>query len=142
VIGTWLAGLEGAAWALVIENTAMMIVQHILLRRFLQLSLTDVLGKIWPSLLSCALMGAVVWALKRAMHPTPDDTILEDLLSLAVIGAGGALVYAAALLAFWAAAGRPASSPEGLILELLRKRLLKAPAKAAGALKGGGKTGT
>ncbi|WP_340118801.1 lipopolysaccharide biosynthesis protein [Pelagibius sp. 7325] len=142
VIGTWLAGLEGAAWALVIENTAMMIVQHALLRRFLQLSLTDVLGKIWPSLLSCALMAVAVWALKRAMHPTPEDTILQDLLGLAVVAAGGALVYVAGLLAFWAASGRPAGSPEGLILDLLRKRLLKAPAKAAGAVTGGGKTGT
>lgn len=142
VFGTWLAGLEGAAWGLVVENILMMLIQHVLLRRFLPVSIWDVFGKIWPSLLSCALMAVVVWALKQVMHPTPGDTILEDLYGLAVVAAGGGLVYVAGLLAFWAAAGRPARSPEGLILDLLRKRFFKAPPKAAGAATGGGDSGS
>jgi PST family polysaccharide transporter len=142
IVGTWIAGLEGAAWALVAENTAMMIVQHSILRRFLRISMMDVLSRIWRALAACGVLALALWSIKTAVVPPPNVGIIEDLAGLILLVAAGALAYTVALLCFWAICGRPAGSAEGVVLALLKRKLLRKGPPAGKALTSGGKTGS
>jgi O-antigen/teichoic acid export membrane protein len=142
IIGTWVADLEGAAWALVIENTAMVIVQHHMLRRFLQATLTQVLSRLWRTLVSCCLMAWAVWEIQGMLIPPPTAGIAEQLFRLALVVTVGALIYGAGLLCLWCLSGRPADSAEGIIVTLVRNRLRRTPRQAKDAITSGGKTGT
>jgi len=136
VIGTWLAGLEGAAWALVIENTAMMILQHAILRRFLNVSAGYVISKVWRSVVSCAIMALAVWGVKSEFA-APESIGLSELASaLALAVFVGAATYGVSLLALWALSGRPADSAEGVVLAALRKKLFRRQAQKNAAITG------
>lgn len=142
IVGTWLAGLEGAAWALIVENTVMMIVQHTILRRFLEISVMEVFGRIWRSLAASGVLALALWALKSTAILPANTSIIEDLAGLALLAGAGCLAYAAALLAFWALCGRPAGSAEGMILALIRRRLTRPAPEVGEAVTSAGKTGT
>ena len=141
IVGTWLADLEGAAWALVAEDTAMMGVQYWILRRFLQISILEVLTRVWRALAACGVLALALWGIKTALALPANAGIVQDLASLALLAAAGTLAYAVALLSFWAVSGRPAGSAEGVVLAFLRRKLLRT-SRAGEAVTSGGKTGT
>jgi len=136
-----LADLEGAAWALVAEDTAMMGVQYWILRRFLQISILEVLTRVWRALAACGVLALALWGIKTALALPANAGIVQDLASLALLAAAGTLAYAVALLSFWAVSGRPAGSAEGVVLAFLRRKLLRT-SRAGEAVTSGGKTGT
>ncbi len=125
--GTWLAGLFGAAWALVAASFIMMIVRTYVLQRSLRISLASLMSRIWRALASCGLMVLAVWSLKRTLVSPAATGIAERLSDLALVVAAGALVYGLGLWLFWGLSRCPADSAEGTVLALLRKKLSRTP---------------
>ncbi len=142
IVGTWLAGIEGAAWALVFENTAMMFVQHYILRRFLQVSWLDVVSRLWRTLAACGAMALAVWGVKGMLVAPQEAGLQEQLYGLALIVAAGGLVYTAGLLALWYLSGRPAGSAEGLVVKTIRDRFQRRRRQAGEQVTSGEKTET
>jgi len=107
-------GLVGAGFAVAIVAILEEICYLVLTFRRFGLRLSDLIKNNWRSAIAAALMAAAVVILKRALGT--DVTFLH--LSLQI--AGGAIVYTAALLAAWLAAGRPRGA-EATVLNIFRE---------------------
>ena len=141
VFGTWKAGIEGAAWALAVRGVVLLIIQHYLLRRFLQTSFSHVLSRLWRTLAASAVMVVAVWFVKDALNLPEAPGISDEIYALSIVVPAGALAFAASLLALWAACGRPADSAESVALAACRKKLLRPRARPQAAVSAGEKTG-
>ena len=142
IVGTWMAGIEGAAWALVAENTLMLLVHHGLLRHHLQTSFAQVFRWLWRALASCCAMVLAVAAVRTTLiAPAPAGTT-EMISALALVVATGGLAFLITLLSLWALSGRPEASAEHVVLTALRKKFFPAAPPVEAAVTGGEKAGS
>jgi lipopolysaccharide exporter len=118
--GTLEAGLLGAAWGLAAATFATLIINFVVIVRFLALSWTALFGRIWRVLLAVALMAAAVKATAYALSTSMPGTPLAAQLMLLVVV--GAMTYLLVLFAAWRLCGSP-DGAEQQILNVLASRL-------------------
>jgi O-antigen/teichoic acid export membrane protein len=118
IVGITLAGLAGAAWALVATAALNLLLSYVVVIRHLHISLL-LLGKaIWRCWLSAAIMAAIVSAALSLSAAWLDNPWAQ-------LGAGivlGAAVYPLTLLALWWIAGRPHGAEQMALSALARMR--------------------
>lgn len=125
LVGGALGGMLGGLLETVLMTQA-------LFRRY-GVTLAALGGQIWRPLAASAVMAALLLGSGYA-HPPPHAPASVQVTALAILIPLGVIVYGAALLAAWLAAGRP-SGPETDLLALLRPTLarLRRPLARRGA---------
>jgi lipopolysaccharide exporter len=108
-------GMEGAAAARLLAALLIAPVLALLAVRLLGIPLRALIGSVWRPVAAAAAMAAAVRLVHPLLPPLPP-------LRLALDAVFGACVYAASVLLFWHAAGRP-RGPERAVLETVSLRL-------------------
>lgn len=103
VIGIWLGGLIGAAWAAVTVACAGLVVSYGITLRILAVSPLRLLGAVWRTWLAAIVMGAAL----HSLSAWAEDAIGFPAVRLVCGIAAGALIYAAVHFLLWWIAGRP-----------------------------------
>jgi O-antigen/teichoic acid export membrane protein len=124
VIGTWHAGIVGAAWATVASRFLVTALEYYVLFYFLGLTVIDCFPRVWRTILSCGLMTATIFALKQSQFLSSHDDLVAQMLNLAIVVLCGTLTYALGIFLLWAIFDRSAKSAEGIILSVLREKCL------------------
>lgn len=125
IVGTWLGGLAGAAWATVGTRLIVMAVEYFILWRVLGLSLITLLVRVWRVLASSSVMAASVWALKQHMALSTDAGLAELSQNLAIVVPCGVFAYGASLLTLWTLSRRPENSAEAVIVTFVHQSLFR-----------------
>jgi O-antigen/teichoic acid export membrane protein len=122
VIGITLAGLAGAAWALVATASINLVLSYAIIGRTLHISMVDLAKAVWRSWLAAAVMAAVVLWVGSAPVALLDHSIVRLVVCVPL----GVVVYVAALIGLWMASGRPRSAEQFTLTAI---RQLRARAK-------------
>jgi O-antigen/teichoic acid export membrane protein len=86
-------GIEGVAWGNTVVRIIGIVIDMLVVARFIKISVWDNLRVIWPPLLAACLMSGAVRLLYSAVDPTERGGIPVLALTVAV----GAMVYLAAM---------------------------------------------
>ena len=105
VIGTWLYDFTGFLAGYALSTVIGTGINLVFLKGLLQISVADQLRNCSRSILSTLIMVAVVAGLRHAINLP--ETILGDIIHIALLGLTGALVYTAAHISLWIVSGRP-----------------------------------
>lgn len=121
--GMYLAGLEGVVWARVVSGCLIIVLNLLLIRRLLEVSVTQQLLAPWRSYLSGLAMGGfyIVAGSELGLLSMQDLWAVPQLLALAAVGA---VLYGTVHMGLWAIA-RPRDSAEGKLLKMLPTRFRK-----------------
>lgn len=122
VLGMHLAGLSGVVWARVASGAFIVLLNLMLMKRVLGVSIAEQVAAPWRSYISgLALAGSLLWAGSSLdLLEVVPLRAMPELVGLCV--AGGA-AYLALHLALWSASRR-ADSAEGKLIALLRSLVL------------------
>lgn len=136
VLGAYMAGTTGAAWALVVAAAVMFFANGLLIRRALQLSPGDQWRVGYRPIIAAAVMFLVVTALQSIL---PAGMAIKPVgFRLVASVAVGAVTYAATLCVLWFAAHCPDGAERHALraahLIFARLRRLPAQAPAPGAV--------
>lgn len=116
--GMYLDGLQGVIWARVISGLISTGVNLLMVRKLIELRVTEQLAANMRCLLSVLAMSAGVWAVGHNFVESRDNIYLIGQLVVSV--AAGAAAYIGASFALWLAAGKP-PGPEREIMALVGK---------------------
>ncbi|MGI4746550.1 MAG: lipopolysaccharide biosynthesis protein [Janthinobacterium lividum] len=105
VVGALLWGFYGIIVARFLSELTANLFCTLTVRRMIGLSLRDQLLAPWRSVVSTAVMAAIVLPLRYYLGPVPE--IQDALLQITLIGMTGATSYCFVLWALWRMAGRP-----------------------------------
>lgn len=105
IAGAMLAGVEGAAWALVVRAVLLLVADYAILARLLELRLGALVGAAWRPFAGILALAVALGFLRTAL---PDATTTgEAFVPFVALVAAGAVVYVATVFVLWAASGRP-----------------------------------
>lgn len=121
-------GAVGAAWTYLIVSVLVQIPLYLVFYRVTGIRAVQHLATLGRPLLASAIMTAAVLASRHSLLATFPE--VPPIAELAVCVTIGALVYTFALLALWAAAGRPAGA-EATVLAKLRQYMSARQARGA-----------
>lgn len=103
-LGMWLAGLNGAAWALALHSLLLgFVIVYSIVLRVTPVQLEDVLAAVWRPMAGAAVMFGVVRLLHAFIAPVPH--VPSELAALAVEVAVGGAVYAMVVTLLWGLSG-------------------------------------
>jgi O-antigen/teichoic acid export membrane protein len=130
MLGAFMAGTRGVAWALVVAAAVMFFANGFLIRRALQLRARDQWRVCYRSIVAAAIMFLSVTALQSILPAGMEikPVVFRLFASVAV----GATIYAAVLCALWLAAHRPDGAERHAlrVVQLIVTRLRRLPAQA------------
>jgi O-antigen/teichoic acid export membrane protein len=117
-------GVIGAAWAILIGVGISMPTNYFWVTRELGLSFSKLANVLWRPLVASGLMLAIgIWARQRWLIPSG---VGQNLAGLVCLIAVGAVVYVAAVMAFWRLARCP-DGAESRLVALLKMKLSASP---------------
>lgn len=116
--GALIGGLPGVLIARVVAGAFSIVMNHVLVRQFIKISVIGQLAANFRTLFSTAIMAAVLWRVSPLV-PATSLKAMQGLQVLMLAGAGAA-IYTSCMIALWAISGRP-SGPETEIAKILQK---------------------
>jgi len=119
IVGTYLFGLTGAIWSIVLAGVLYSYLNAWILQRTLDISIGEILAQLRRPLLAAIMMVVAVLGLD-ALLPWELFSESGSWLSLALKTIVGAMVYSTVLYGSWRLEGRPAGLEQRL-LEVLRR---------------------
>ncbi len=128
-LGAMLASYRGAAWAMLVANSLLVVIAAFALRRILGYHLRQFAGCLWRPALCAILMFTVIQPLLG--HPGWFWNVAPEATQLAVVAVVGAAVYTGAMLLLFVARGRR-DAPEQMTLRFLRSALGKIRSRLSG----------
>jgi Na+-driven multidrug efflux pump len=118
-------GIEGVAWGQLVVRLVGIVIDMVVVARFVKISVWDNLRVIWPPLIAAALMSAAVRLLYFALDPAERGGILMLALSVVV----GGSVYVAAI---WLLDRAAVSDMLDLARSMLKRNRLAASSSPGG----------
>jgi PST family polysaccharide transporter len=112
-------GIIGAAWAVLVANAVLAVLNAGLLSRFVGINYRETIRRSWRVFVACIVMLTVVGFWTHSWRPAAVSAALLQLLAIATVGA---FVYVTTLGGLWVAAGRPAGLEVDVAM-VLRERL-------------------
>lgn len=128
IVGITLAGLSGAAWALVATAAVNLVLSYAVILKDLQMPLRHVAGAVWRSWAAATIMACAVYWVCTLIASGSDHPIILLLVGICI----GVASYASALLLLWILCGRPRSA-ERMTLDALQQGYVRFTARRAPA---------
>jgi lipopolysaccharide exporter len=130
ILGVQVAGIIGAAWAIVVTATVVLGIELGVAMRVFSVTLPQIAGRIWRPVVATAVMVAATLPWQRSRAGA--DGLAAEVLALAVLVAIGVVAYGVTIFVLWRLSGRPAGAEVRLfaiIAERLRLARLASPSR-------------
>ena len=121
-LGIYVGELKGAVIGYCVAGLLLTLIEYILLSRYLEISLGELISRIWR-IVAAILAMAAVCHLVVVLMPASDEIHLR-FLRIAILGGVGAVTYSGVVLFLWQLGGRP-DGAESTFLSLIRGGLAR-----------------